>query len=375
MGSSSTSLDRPAESQPVLEGNLTKRETMKPVVSICLPNLNNRPYLEERLQTILAQTFSDWELIVYDNYSDDGAWELLQTEARNEPRIRIAQAPRAGMYANWNNCIRAAQGEYVYIATSDDTMTPDCLEKMVEALERNPDCGLCHCSLEIIDETGRAVDSDTWESWESQKYFGEWIDIPHVRRAPHDGLLYFGLGTIYTSITQLLIRKRVFEQLGLFRTDCHSYADFEWGMRVGLNENVVHIPEKLATWRRHSTQATQANQILNTRALGEFHRLVGKAVESLNSRNPKLAHSLKRSTLNRYYLANELGARRDLSGSRSAEVLTIAGFVIKHPIFSLYWLYCKMLRRKSVTGDFREAVNQEFSRLGLNNLLVRLDPW
>ena len=59
---------------------------MKPVVSICLPNLNNRPYLEERLQTILAQTFSDWELIVYDNYSDDGAWELLQAEAQQRAK-------------------------------------------------------------------------------------------------------------------------------------------------------------------------------------------------------------------------------------------------------------------------------------------------
>src|SRR5207249_200233 len=160
------------------------------------------------------------------------------------------------------------------------------------ALERNPDCGLCHCSLEIIDEHGRAIDSDPWESWEQQKYFGEWIRTHHIRRAPHDGMLHLGLYTVYTSLTQLLIRRRVFEQLGLFRTDCSPHADFEWGMRVGLHENVVHIPQKLATWRRHTRQATQTTEMLRTRARGEFRRLVGNALQSLQARDPKLARAL-----------------------------------------------------------------------------------
>jgi glycosyltransferase involved in cell wall biosynthesis len=344
----------------------------EPIVSICLPNLNNRAYLDERLDSIFAQTFPDWELLVYDNYSDDGAWELLQAKARHEPRMRIAQAPRAGMYANWNNCVRAARGKYVYIATSDDTMAPNCLARMVEALERNPDCGLCHCSLEIIDVNGQAINSDTWESWDAPRYFGEWMNVAHIRRAPHDGFLHFGLGTIYTSITQLLIRRSVFDQIGLFRTDSHSYADFEWGMRAGLTQNVVHLPEKLATWRRHEAQATQANQILTTRARGEFHRLAGKAVSWLNESDPKLARTLHKSDLQHYYLANELSARRQLSTSKWEELGTIVSFIVRHPLFSSYWFYRKVLLRQSVTIDFREAVQREFTKLGLNNLLVPL---
>ena len=347
--------------------------TMTPVVSICLPNLNNRPYLEERLRTIFNQTFSDWELVIYDNYSDDGAWELFQAEAQADSRMRIAQAPRAGMYANWNNCIRAARGKYVYIATSDDTMVPTCLAQMVEALERNPDCGLCHCSLEIINADGRPIESDTWESWDTHKYFRDWMNIPHVRRAPHDGVLHLGLGTVYTSITQLLIRKSVFEQIGLFRTDAKSYADFEWGMRAGLTQNVIHLPEKLATWRRHETQATQTNDVLTTRANGEFRRLAREAIKSLKKGNPKLARALRKSDLNHYYLANELGARRELSRSKLAELGTIANFVVRHPAFSFYWFYRKFLFRQSVTTDFHEAVSQEFVRLGLSDLLMPLN--
>ena len=361
------------EATAVVKTISQERATMSPVVSICLPNLNNKSYLTERLRTIFNQTFSDWELIVYDNYSDDGAWELFQAEAQKDPRMQIAQAPRAGMYANWNNCVRAARGKYVYIATSDDTMVPTCLAQMVEALERHPDCGLCHCALEIINADGRPIESDTWESWDTHKYFGDWMNIPHIRRAPHDGLLHLGLGTVYTSITQLLIRKSVFEQIGLFRTDAKSYADFEWGMRAGLTQNIIHLPEKLATWRRHEMQATQTNGILTTRANGEFRRLAQEAIRSLTKSNPKLARALRKSALNHYYLANELGARRELSGSKLAELGTIANFVVRHPVFSLYWFYRKMIRRESVTRDFRETVNQEFCRLGLSDLLVPLN--
>ncbi len=117
-----------------------------------MPNLNGRPFLPERLRTITEQTFSDWELIVVDNYSEDGAWEYFQVQARSEPRMKISQSPKEGMYANWNNCLRLAKGEFVYIATSDDTMAPDCLERLIDALDQYPDCDLAHCPLRVIDD-------------------------------------------------------------------------------------------------------------------------------------------------------------------------------------------------------------------------------
>ena len=69
---------------------------MSPTVSICVPNLNTRPFLRERFHTILDQTFQDWELLVYDSYSDDGAWEYICEIAAREPRMRAWQGPREG---------------------------------------------------------------------------------------------------------------------------------------------------------------------------------------------------------------------------------------------------------------------------------------
>ena len=109
--------------------------THSPLVSICLPTLNARRFLEPRMDSILAQTLTDWELIVCDSFSDDGTWEYLQ-QFKDDARVRLYQVPREGMYAGWNECLRRCRGEYVYIATADDTMVPECLERMVAALEK-----------------------------------------------------------------------------------------------------------------------------------------------------------------------------------------------------------------------------------------------
>lgn len=198
-----------------------------------------------------------------DSYSDDGAWEYFVEEAAKERRMRISQVAREGIYAGCNNCIRQARGEYVYIATSDDTMAPDCLEKMVAALESNPDCGLCQCELVIIDEKGVPYSPD--RQWNRRYTLGAYdqnlVSKKNKRLAPHDGIVHPALFSIYTSLTQLLIRRTVFDRIGLFDGQWGAISDFEWDMRAGLVENCIYIPEKLATWRRHPNQATQ---ILNT---------------------------------------------------------------------------------------------------------------
>jgi glycosyltransferase involved in cell wall biosynthesis len=85
------------------------------------------------MQTILSQTLADWELIVCDSFSSDGTWEYFQ-QFKQDPRVRLYQVPKEGLYAGWNECLRRCRGEYVYIATADDTCKPELLEKMVAAL-------------------------------------------------------------------------------------------------------------------------------------------------------------------------------------------------------------------------------------------------
>lgn len=229
-----------------------------PRVSICLPNLNNRAYLEERIETIRSQTFPDWELVVCDNFSDDGAWEFFQELAQGDPRVRISQEPREGMYANWNNCLRLARGEFVYVATSDDTMADDCLEKLVEALDGNPDCGLAHCPMKVIDQHG-APGSDWWSvSSLFAKSSPGLMDRRHKRIAPYDGVLCLLGDNVYSSVTQLLVRRSLYDKIGMYKADWGSLGDFHWNLRAGLATSAVHVPDTWGGWRMHPSQATAA---------------------------------------------------------------------------------------------------------------------
>lgn len=246
-----------------------------PTISILLPNLNTVRYLPERFETILAQTFTNWECIVVDNFSDDGAWEIIQSYAARDLRIRAKQAPRdpRGMYPNWNNCLRLARGEFVYIATSDDTMEPDCLEKLLGGLQRHPECGIAHCSLQMIDGEGRPLHG-IWEEWDAVKYFGGLMAREHVRPAGHDAVVACAFYTPYWSITQLLFRRSLLEKTGPFEGKWASYGDLAWQMRATLNTRTVHIPEKLATWRIHPAQASQLEKAKQDRRKGLFVAMV-----------------------------------------------------------------------------------------------------
>ena len=233
----------------------------RPRVSICVPNLNTRRFLPERFQTILAQSFEDWELLVYDSYSDDGAWEYILAQAAREPRMRAWQGPRQGTPGSWSPCIREARGEYVYVATSDDTMPPDCIEKLVATLDANPHCDLAHCPLRAIDDESREIHTVS-EWWRRESVFavssGPLLSVPHTRVAPFDGVLHLLGASVYTSITQLLIRRSLFERIGLFERRWGSVGDFNWGMRAGLVASTAHVPDTWGGWRLHRDQATAA---------------------------------------------------------------------------------------------------------------------
>jgi glycosyltransferase involved in cell wall biosynthesis len=195
--------------------------------------------------------------VISDNHSEDGAWAFFEELAPKDARIFIAQAPREGMYANWNRCVERARGEYVYIATSDDTMAFDCLEKMVAALEQHKDCDLAHCPLVIIDHVGAPMANPRWP--DCTAFCQGAKELPqrlHVRRAPYDGLLHLTRRHVYLSFTQLLIRRSLFSRIGGLPSKWGSIGDFNWEMKAGLVANTVYVPDTRATWRIHPKQAT-----------------------------------------------------------------------------------------------------------------------
>lgn len=346
--------------------------TTLPKVSVALPNLNNRRFLTERLDSIVNQTLIDWELIIVDSYSDDGAWELIQEYAAHDRRFRISQAPRDGIYPNLNRCIAQAGGNYVYIATSDDTMSPNCLEKMVNALDLHSECSICHTCLTAIDEHGSEI-ADFAELLRPAQFYGELMKKSHIRYAPYDGILHCALYTVYTSLTQLLIRRSVFEQIGLFRDDWGSESDFEWGMRASLVYNVVHIPETLATWRIHSQQATQNESQDSSAKRQRLCQMIQAAVSIIHHEQPE--YYRKKMRLRR--LLFPYRRQQFLFGmkERYTKVRKI-GFLLRFLFISPYavkdFINLRFLGYLPYTNDLT-YIRQELHRLRLEQSIIVLD--
>jgi glycosyltransferase involved in cell wall biosynthesis len=346
------------------------------LVSVLLPNLNNRRFLEERIETIFNQTLCDWELVIVDNYSEDGAWEYFQEVARRDSRVKISQAPRQGMYANWNNCIRRATGRYVYIATSDDTMPPECLERLACALEKEPQADLAHCQLRMIDERGKAA-PDWWSefsmfAWSS----GELKNKTHLRLAPLDGLLHLAGFTVYTSITQLLMRRSLFDRVGLFETTWGSIGDFNWDMRASLVANTIHVADTWGGWRIHENQATSST---NLDSPDHWRKIDQMIVHAIECSQPHLDH-LIRTRLKSDWISKASDARslsrelRKSSGGLQRRVL-----LLKH-LFKGSWAARQLCAARLLGREFGwpetapTTIEDWLRQAGASSLLVPLPP-
>lgn len=329
---------------------------MPVAVSICLPNLNNRKYLERRLDSIYAQSFTDWELIVVDSFSNDGSWEYFQQRLSKEPRAQLFQTP-PGLYDAWNFAIQQAKGDYIYFATADDTFDPNFLEKTVEVLQKNPDCDLAECNLRVLDESGHEIPDFYAQNSKAGKYYKERLQVAHLRKAPHDGLLHYYGGTVYISITQLLIRKSVFDSHGLYRTDLGPQADFEWGMRIGMKCKVYHIPEYLADWTIHNEQVTSLSATETADAyikLKSMSRLV-ELPENFN---------LRRSEWERGFMLSAMSLELANAPSMLSKLSVLLGWFWKSPRDCIYYIALKLRKQKFQTEDYIRALIQ---RTGLHD--------
>lgn len=343
-----------------------------PLVSIVMPNLNGRRYLNERIQSILAQSHTNWELIVVDSYSDDGSWEIIRQYADNDRRFRASQAPREGIYPGLNRCLQQVHGEYIYIATSDDTMEPDCIQKMVAALAAHPECGICHSCLRVIDSDGHVIEN-MWRRVPVSRYFAEWMDCPHIRRAPHDGILHSAVYTVYTSLTQLLFRRSVLDEVGLFRADWGSEGDFEWGMRASLVHDTVHVPEALSAWRVYEEQATAGVALRSAARHERLCDMVRAAVQTLRTRRPELYRRIRLRRLLFPYrrLQVECGVWERPGRFRKLGYLVRMLWLSPHAVFD--FVVSLLFGRESV-GDNFDYIRGELARLGIDGYIVSVRP-
>src|SRR5919198_3077073 len=130
-------------------------------ISVCIPTCNGAEFVAKAVESVLAQTFTDFELLIVDDNSADTTVDIVRSFT--DPRIRVHQnGKRLGIPGNWNRCLSLAQGEYICLFHQDDLMLPENLACKVRVLASDTTVGFVHSAAEILIETSAPVKLDNW---------------------------------------------------------------------------------------------------------------------------------------------------------------------------------------------------------------------
>ncbi|MGD0660071.1 MAG: glycosyltransferase [Syntrophorhabdales bacterium] len=233
-------------------------------VSVGLPVYNGERYLNEALDSILRQTFEDFELIISDNASSDRTEEICKEYARNDKRIRYSRSSEnLGVAWNFNRVAGLSTSEYFRWATADDLSAPDHIQTCVEVLDREQDAVLCYPKTVLIDENGEFI-----------RYYEDNLDLrsPSPRERLHQYLTKVGLCNIHYG----LMRSAALKSTRLVRN--YPRSDVVLLGELSLYGTFVEIPRHLF-YRRLHPQASSS--IGSEERLQEFYDPKAKGKASL----------------------------------------------------------------------------------------------
>jgi glycosyltransferase involved in cell wall biosynthesis len=211
-----------------------------PKISVLLTSFNHAQYLQEAIDSVLTQTFTDFELIIMDDASTDESWYLIQSYT--DPRItKIRNLDSGNITSKVIDVIsNVAQGEYIAIHHSDDVWEIDKLEKQVTVLIDNPNTCAVFTHASTITEDGTPLID------ESHFYFNI-FDQPNRNR--YEWLRYFFSYGNALCHPSALIRKKCFEDSGYYATWMWQLDDFDLWVRFAAKFEIYVIPEKLIRFR------------------------------------------------------------------------------------------------------------------------------
>ncbi len=200
----------------------------EPRVSIVIPNYNHGDYLSQAIESALAQTYPQVEVIVVDDGSTDHSAQVL---ARYADRVRCIHQENAGLSAARNTGLDLARGDYVALLDADDMLEPDYLQTLVPILEKDPGLGGVYCGYRFVDQHGRP--------------------LPEVqsRVVPSTAFYDALLGGNFLVPESMLLRRRCYQEAGPFDTALTACEDWDMWLRVARREQVVGTSRVLSRHR------------------------------------------------------------------------------------------------------------------------------
>ena len=199
-------------------------------VSVVIPSYNSARYVVTAIESVLAQTFKDYEILVVDDGSTDDTKEVL---SKYGDSIRYLYKPNGGVSSARNYGIEKATGKYVALLDADDFWMPEKLAKQIAVLEADENIGLCYASTEKVDENLQAVlgyiEADAYEDYCEA--------------------LLLNLNIVAGSCSSAIVRRDVIRQTNGFDAEFSTCADWEYWLRLSLMTKFAPVSEYLVKYR------------------------------------------------------------------------------------------------------------------------------
>lgn len=231
-----------------------------PTVSVIIPNYNHARFLTRRIESVLEQTFSDYEIILLDDASTDDSISIINRYRHNR-RIRCIENERnsGSPFKQWNKGVKEATGTYLWFAESDDWADKTFLSKLVALLHSNPDLGLVYSQSLAVNETDELIDN----------YLSSTAHLdPNLWSSDFvmDGRLfctkYMMFRNVIPNASAALIRRKVWDEVGAADENMKLCGDWLQWSKILCCSNVGFVARPLNNFRSHSY--TSRNRLTGT---------------------------------------------------------------------------------------------------------------
>jgi len=314
------------------------RDITEPIVSIVMPTFNRMEFLPATVESVLAQTIAQWELIIADDGSNRETIDYLESLTRDE-RVRLLRLHHSGNAgAARNAAIATARAPLIAFLDSDDLWAPNKLERQLAVLRANKECHWSYTAFVLVDTSGTPLPSESNRPW-----------------APHSGRIFRQTVRTTASIRlpSVLASTAFIREVGGFDEALHCSEDYDLWLRLAARSPVCVVDEPLLRVRRHSSNAK--------RAAGSFHLARDYSLRKIAAQLGKQQHRLLAEERSR----NALGLARAFAvhGERWRSVVTVCkGLPLgwKYP----HWWYgaAKELARACIGGR-HDAAKQARARV------------
>jgi glycosyltransferase involved in cell wall biosynthesis len=211
-----------------------RTQTLVPRVSVVLPSYNHEQFVARALDSILAQTYQDFEIIITDDGSTDRSIDVLRTYEQDS-RIKLFRNRFNYETHSLNNCVQQARGDYIAVAHSDDEFAPSKLERQVDFLDKHPEVAAVFTAARIVDQLGQELPN--------------YRLFDNTNRSRHEWLRHFFLKGNCLCHPSLLIRRSVHDSVGLYNPLLGALDDLDMWVRVCLHHDIHVLPESLVNFR------------------------------------------------------------------------------------------------------------------------------